>query len=242
MRKCLVLAALLCAFTRSVAQEQKPLAEAGVVECVSPTPASSMSPWVKSPAGYLAAVELRQRITGTGSHRVCRTNWLLHVRKEGEKPRTIEVAEDDASPDSGEWNQENSFELEAWSTDGNLLLAAQIEAAGDASDTTPIIYDFNSSSYRRIDLRPVFGQLTPADCYVVFYPLRFDASGSLVIRALSTDDDRDPGTPACFPESDWRYDLRTNTISHIRPSPKAPPLLPSPLPNVVLPVPPKPPN
>jgi hypothetical protein len=118
---------------------------------------------------------------------------------------------------------------------GNLLLASQIEAAGDWDETTPIIYDFSTGSYRRIELAPIFGQMTPANCYVVYYPLSFDDSGNLVISAMSTDTDREPGTPACFPERLWRFDLRTNTISRMKPqrpksSPEAPapPIKPSP--------------
>ncbi len=219
MRKWLAPILLACALCRVQAQDQKPLADAGTVTCDGPAPTGQMSVWVKSSNGFSAAVELRRHTSGTTNHRVCRTTWILHVRKEGEKPRAIEVAQINASPADGEWNQENSFEIEAWSPDGNQILAAQIEAEGDASDTTPIIYDFISNSYRRLGLRPVFDQMTPADCYMVFYPFRFDESGSLVIHAMSTDDDRDPGTPACFPESDWRYDLRTNTISRMRPKP-----------------------
>jgi hypothetical protein len=242
MRELAILAALFYGFAHARAQEQKPLADAGIVTCASATPATSMSPWIKSPNGFSAAVELRQRITGTGNKRVCRTTWVLLVRKEGEKPHAIEVAQREDSPEDNEWQQENSFELEAWSSDGNQMLAAQIEAEGDATETTPIIYDFNTGIYRRIELRPIFDQMTPVDCYVVFYPLRFDDSGSLVIHAMSTDDDRDPGTPACFPESLWRYNLRTNTISHMRPTAKAPMPLPNPLPSALPPVPPKPPN
>jgi hypothetical protein len=217
-----------------VAQEYKPLANSGVVACGNPLPSSQMSTWVKSGNGS-AAVEVRQRITGSGNRRVCRTTWILHVRKESEQPHATEVAEIDASPADGEWNQENSFEIDAWSTDSHLLLAAQSEAAGDAEIMTPIIYDFNIGSYRRLELGPVFGQMTPANCYVVYYPLSFDDSGNLVISAMSTDTDREPGTPASFPERLWRFDLRTNTISRMRPQrPKsgpeapAPPIKPSP--------------
>ncbi|UWZ83201.1 hypothetical protein [Occallatibacter riparius] len=222
MRNWLALLAVASTLAPLQAQEQKPLADAGTVTCDSPVPKGQMSSWITSSSGFSAAVELRQRITGTGPKRNCRATWVLHVRKEGEKSHAIEVAENDASPEAGEWFQENSFEIEAWSTDGNQILAAQIEAEGDASETTPIIYDFISNSNRRIDLRPVFDQMTPANCYIVFYPFRFDDSGNLVIHAMSTDDDREEGTPACFPESDWRYDLRTNTISRMRPQPPKP--------------------
>jgi hypothetical protein len=238
MRKWLVLHAVACALALVHAQEQKPLAGAGAVTCNSPVPSGQISPWVKSGNAFAAAVELRQRITGTGSHRVCRTTWVLHVRKEGEKPHTVEVAQRDDSPGDTEWIQENSFEIEAWSSDGNLLLAAQIEAQGDSDETTPIIYDFASGNYRRMELGPIFGQMSPADCYAVYRPLRFDDVGSLFISAMSTDHGRAPGTPACFPESLWRFDLRTNTISHIRPKPKS---YPDPPPNSLpKPPPPKP--
>jgi hypothetical protein len=242
MRKWLALMAVAGTLARAQAQDHQPLADAGPVTCDSPIPNGQLSSWAKSNSGFAAAVELRQHITGTSNHRLCRTTWVLHVRKENEKPHAIEVAQRDDSPGDNDWHQENSFEIEAWSTDGNLLLTAQIEAEGDASDTTPVIYDFLSNSYRRVALRPVFDQMTPAHCYIVFYPFAFDGSDSLVIHAMSTDTDRDPGTPACFPQSDWRYDLRTNTISHMRPTPKAPPPLPKPLPSVLPPVPPKPRN
>jgi hypothetical protein len=240
MRKWLVLPAVACALAHVQAQEQKPLASAGAVTCDSPVPGGQISPWVKSGSAFAAAVELRQRITGTGSQRVCRTTWVLHVRKEGEKPHTVEVAQRDDSPGDTEWIQENSFEIEAWSNDGNLLLAAQIEAQGDSDETTPIIYDFASGNYRRMELGPIFGQMSPADCYVIYRPLRFDDVGGLVISAMSTDHDRAPGAPACFPESLWRFDLRTNTISHIRPKPKSYP--DPPLNSLPKPPPPKPRN
>jgi hypothetical protein len=249
MRKWIVLPALICALAHSGAQEQKPLADAGVATCHSPSPggptSAPMSAWVKSATGngFAAAVELRQRITGTGPHRVCRTTWVLHVRKEGDKARAIEVAEREDSPGDNEWTQENSFELEAWSADGNLLLAAQIEAQGDWDVTTPILYDFTSGTHRRLELGPIFDQMTPANCSVVYRPLRLDDAGNLIISAMSADDDREPGTPACFPKSLWRFDLHTNNISHMRPASKP---RPEPLPNLLvmppLPVPPKTPN
>jgi hypothetical protein len=229
MRKWMIWTALVCALFHVQAQEQRPLADAGTVTCDSPVSAGQISAWINSGTGFAAAVELRQRITGAGTHRVCRTTWVLHLRKEGEKPHTVEVAQREDSPGANEWTQENSFELEAWSASGNLLLASQIEAAGDWDETTPIVYDFSTGSYRRIELAPIFGQMTRANCYVVYRPLRFDDDGGLVIDAMSTDTDREPGTPACFPERLWRFDLRTNTISRMEPQrPKSRPEAPAP--------------
>jgi hypothetical protein len=242
MRKWLALLTVAGALAHVQAQEQKPLADAGTVTCDSPISAGQISAWVNSGTGFAAAVELRQRITGAGTHRVCRSTWVLHVRKEGEKPHTVDVAQREDSPGDNEWTQENSFELEAWSASGNLLLVSQIEAAGDWDETTPIVYDFSTGSYRRIELAPIFGQMTRANCYVVYRPLRFDDDGSLVIEAMSTDDDRDPGTPACFPKRLWRFDLRTNTISRMRPQAPKPRLDSSSPATKPSPTPPKPRN
>ena len=55
-----------------------------------------------------------------------------------------------------EWAQENSFEINAWSNDGKMVLASQIEAQGDWDETTPVIFDFSTNQHWRVELYPLF--------------------------------------------------------------------------------------
>lgn len=194
------------------AQEPKPLADAGIVTCDHPE-AGGMSQWLTSRADFSAAVELRAVITGTGDQRHCITSWNLHVRGNGLTEKVIEVGQRDDHPDDNEWIEENSFDLDAWSPDGTMVLVSQIEAQGDWDETTPIIFDFRSGQHWRTELYPVFKKRIPKDCYVVYRALGFSKDGSVLISAMSTDDDREPGTRACFPESLWKLDFRSDAIT-----------------------------
>jgi hypothetical protein len=125
----------------------------------------------------------------------------------------IIVAERDDRPVDNEWAQENSFEIDAWSKDGSLVLTSQIEAQGDWDETTPIIYDFRNKKYWRVELDPLFSKRIPADCYVVYRPMRFASNESIIVSALSTDNDRGPGTEPCFKDNFWLLNYRNNSIS-----------------------------
>jgi len=140
------------------------------------------------------------------------------VRRQGGQPESITIAEREVVSEDNEWVQENSFEVNAWSSDGCLLLASQVEAQGDRDETTPIVYDFNSGQHWRSQLHPLFEKFTHADCYVVFRPRGFAQDGRVLISAMSTDDDREPGTKACFGNSRWYLDFRNDTISRASPS------------------------
>lgn len=215
MRKLLGSALLLFAVPFGVSQEKRPLSEAGIVTCEYPSSGENVGKWVSSGVGFSAAVELRALVTGSGDHRRCVTSWKLHLRENGQTERVLTVAEREDSPDDNEWVQENSFEINGWSKDGQLLLASQIEAQGDWDATTPVVFDFSTSKFWRVDLYPLFKRLIPPGCYVIYRATGFTADGAVLIEPLSTDDDRKPGTKPCFPVNRWRLDFRKNAISRV---------------------------
>jgi hypothetical protein len=212
MRKLLLFVLSVLTFLPIAAEESKPLADTGTVTCDDHAPKGPLK-WVTSKAGYSAAVELSVSITGTGDSRHCITDWKLHVRGKDSKERTVPVAQRDDSPEDEEWIEENSFWIDAWSSDGTMVLASQIEAQGDWDETTPIVFDFKTGGYHRVALFPLFKKLIPADCYVVYRALRISADGRVLISAMSTDDDREPGRKACFPESLWKLEFLHKSIS-----------------------------
>lgn len=195
------------------AQSGKPLADAGTTTCAEPQSGGGMGKWVNSKRGFSAAVELRVNVVGADKQRRCTTSWILHTRTQDGHPQTITVADREDGPDDNEWIQENSFEITAWSADGSMLLASQIEVQGDWDETTPIIYDFNSGRHWRLPLEPLFEKFIGKECYVVYQALGFAQDGRVVISAMSTDDDREPGTKPCFAKSRWYLDFRHNAIS-----------------------------
>jgi hypothetical protein len=215
MRKLLLFAVSVLAVLPIAAEESKPLADAGTVTCDDHAPAGSLK-WVTSRAGNAAAVEVLVAITGTGDSRHCITDWKLHVRDKDGKGRTVPVDQRDDTPEDSEWVQENSFEVDAWSNDGTMVLASQIEAQGDWDETTPIVFDFKTNAYKRVELLPLFKKLIPSGCNVVYQALGFSDDGQVLISAMSTDlEDRVPGTKACFPESRWKLDFHQNRISRV---------------------------
>jgi hypothetical protein len=209
---------MLLAWEPALAQSDKPLAVAGAATCAEPQSGSGISGWVASKLGFSAAAELRVNVVGADDKRHCTTSWILHVRRQDGQPESITIAEREDVLGDNEWIQENSFEVNAWSSDGSMLLASQIEAKGDWDETTPIVYDFNSGQYWHPQLHPLFKKYIPADCYVVYDPLGFAQDGTVLISAMSTDDDREPGTKPCFGSSRWYLDFRNNTISRASPS------------------------
>lgn len=213
VRRSLCIAMLLLGWNLVLAQDGKPLADAGTTLCEEPQQGGGIGKWVTSKRGFSAAVELRVSVAGTDRQRHCTTSWILHVRRQGGQPRSVSVAERADVPEDNEWAQENSFEIIAWSSDGSMVLASQIEAQGDSDETTPIIYDFNSSHHWHVQLYPLFKKLIGPDCYVVYRPLGFAQDGRVLLSAMSTDDDREPGTKPCFVTSQWYLDFRRNTIS-----------------------------
>lgn len=214
MRKLLTIVLPLCVISLAVAQDIKPLADAGVTTCQS-ADSGGTGKWVTSNAGFAAAVELRLKVTGTDKQRRCTTSWVLHIRDENKQPKSITIAEREDRPEDNEWTQENSFEINAWSRDGKSVLISQIEAQGDWDETTPIIYDFQSDKQWRIELNPLFKKLIPADCYVVYRPIRFADDERVLISASSTDTDREPGTTPCFEDSLWQLDFRRSSIARV---------------------------
>jgi hypothetical protein len=175
---------------------------------------------VKSSAGFSAAVELQTAIIELGSHRRCVTSWKLQVRGKGGNEQVITVGQRDDTPDDTEWVQENSFQIDGWSKDGNILVTSQIQAQGDWDETTPILFDFTTKRYSRVELFPLFKEMIPADCNVVYRVLGVSDNRTVLISAFSTDDDRDSGTPQCFAESRWRLDSRNRTVSRVAPPDK----------------------
>jgi len=220
MRKVVEIGFLLCVSTLCLAEECKPLADAGVVSCEGASSGGGISKWVTSATGVSAAVELRVAVTGSGNHRRCVTSWNLHVRGKDRKQLTVTVAEREDHPGDDEWVQENSFEMEAWSRDGKMLLLSQIESQGDWDETTPITFDFDSGSFRRVELHSLFKKRIPPDCYVVYRALRFSNDGRVLISAVSTDDDRESGTKPCFAESLWKLNAQDSSIVPVSSSPK----------------------
>lgn len=211
---------VLCVASCVFAQESRPLTDAGTVTCDYPSPTGNLSQWVKSSAGFSAAVELQTAITGSGSHRRCVTSWKLHVRGKDGNEQVITVGQRDDTPDDTEWIQENSFQIDGWSRDGNIVVTSQIQAQGDWDETTPILFDFTTKRYSRVELSPLFKAMIPADCYVVYRVLGVSDNGKVLISASSTDDDRDSGTPQCFAESRWKLDSRNRTVSRVAPPKK----------------------
>lgn len=209
---------LLLGWKLVLAQGGKPLADAGITTCDEPQSGGGTGKWVTSKRGFSAAVELRVNIVGADKQRQCTTSWILHVRKPGGQPQSITVADRQDGPEDNEWVQENSFEINAWSSDGSMLLTSQAEAQGDWDETTPIIYDFNSNQHWRSELQPLFKKFIVADCYVVYRALGFAQDGRVLISAMSTDDDREPVTKPCFGSSRWYLDFRHKTVSRASPS------------------------
>jgi len=216
MRKLFASVVLLFSFFPIAAQESKPIADTGTVTC-DYKEKSGPPEWVTSNAGFGAAVELSVKITGTGESRHCITDWKLHVRGKDGEERTFTIAQRDDSPEDAEWIEENSFWIDAWSKDGTMVLASQIEAQGDWDETTPIVFDFKTNALYRVELYPLFKKMIQSDCYVVYRALGFSAGGGVLISAMSTDDDREEGTKACFAESHWKLDYRHGTISRAAP-------------------------
>jgi hypothetical protein len=222
VRKLPCIVILLLGWKPALAQGGKPLADAGTTICAESQSGGGIGKWVISKRGFSAAVELRVNIVGADKQRHCTTSWILHVRRPGGQPQSIIVADREDAPEDNEWFQENSFEIDAWSSDGSMLLASQIEAQGDWDETTPIIYDFNSGQHWHLPLYPLFKRLIGVDCGIVYRALGFAQDGRVLISAMSTDDDREPGTKPCFGSSRWYLDFRHNTISRASPShPKA---------------------
>ena len=176
--------------------------------CADSPSAGNRSQWVKSSAGFSAAVELQTAITESGSHRRCVTSWKLHVRGQDGNEQVITVGQRDDTPEDNEWLQENSFQIDGWSEDGTVVVASQIEAQGDWDETTPIVFDFRTKKAARVELLPLFKTMIPADCYVVYRVLGVGNNGAVLLSALSTDNDRDAGTPQCFPQSRWRVNSK----------------------------------
>ena len=213
MHKMLTIISLFCVLPIAFAEENKPLAETARTICEYANVGGGMSKWVTSKQGFSAAVELRVKVTGKDKQRHCLTSWILHLRREKGDVRTVVVAERDDIPEDNEWMQENLFEIEAWSRDGKMVLASQIEVQGDWDETTPIVYDFSSGKHWRIELYPLFKKMIPADCYVLYRALRFSDDGKVVISAFSNDDDRPEGTKPCFEESLWQLDFWRQSIA-----------------------------
>jgi hypothetical protein len=211
------MAFLLCAVPAVVGQERLPLSNTGSVQCERAAKSGGVREWVESKAGFAAALELGAVVTGNGDGRKCVTSWKLHVKGKEGKEQVFTVAQREDFADEGDWAQENSFEIEGWSRDGSLLLAAQIEAQEDWDETTPIVFDFSTNTFRRVELYPLFKRVIPDSCNVVYRPLGFAEDGRVLIKAMSTDNDREPGTKACFPESRWNLDFRRRTIVPVAP-------------------------
>jgi hypothetical protein len=214
MRKLLTIVLPLCFLQLAAAQDNKPLTDAGTTTCESVS-GGGTGKWVTSKAGFSVAVELRLKMTGTDKQRRCITSWVLHIRDQNKRPKSITVAEREDRPEDNEWVQENSFEINAWSKDGKLALISQIEAQGDWDETTPIIYDFQSKKHWRIELNPLFKKLIPAECYLLYRPIRFADDERVIISASSTDTDREPGTKPCFGESLWQLNFRRRSIARV---------------------------
>lgn len=196
------------------AQRDLPLADAGTITCDYPQ-GGGIGKWVTSKAGFSATVELRASVSGAGPNRKCTTSWILHRRGKDGRESIISASERADTPEDNEWVEENSFALNAFSDDGRKVLASQIEAQGDWDETTPIILDLRSGSRWRIELYPLFKELIPPNCYVVYRTLRFTNRERVLISAASTDDDLEPGAKQCFAESFWELDYRTNMIKRV---------------------------
>ena len=94
-------------------------------------------------------------------------------------------------------------------------MASQVEVQGDWDETTPVIFDFSTGRFWRVELNPLFKRMIPSDCYVVYRAIGFTADGDVLIAPLSTDNDREPGTKPCFPSRHWRLDFQKGTITRV---------------------------
>ena len=217
MGKLLCVAIPVLGWAIALARDSKPLSDAGTTTCETPDSGGGIGAWVTSRAGFAAAPEIRAKVTGRGKERHCTTSWILHLRQKDGRTHSITVAEREDVPEDNEWMQENSFEIRGWSLDGSTLLTSLIEAQGDWDETTAVIYDFDARKHWRVPLYPLFKELIQPECYVVYRPLRFAQNGEVLVWVSSTDNDREPGTNACFGESLWRLDFRHNSIARVSP-------------------------
>ena len=211
---------VLCLVPLGLAKESKPITDAGTVTCDYPAPAGNQSQWVTSKLGFSAAVELQTTITGSGDQRRCVTSWKLHTRVKDANEQVFTVGQRDDTPEDTEWIQENSFQIDGWSADGSIVVTSQIQTQGDWDETTPILFDFTKQKYSRVELLPLFKAMIPSDCYVLYRTLGISNNGIVLISAFSTDDDRAPGTSACFAESRWKLDSRSRTLKRVAPPKK----------------------
>ena len=212
MPKFLAVALLLCPIPFGISQESKPLSEAGIVTCESSQSGTRIAAWVSSAAGFSATVEVRASVTGSEDHRHCVTSWMLHVRGADHNERVITVAEREDNPKDDEWVQENSFEINGWSKIGELLLTSQVEAQGDWDETTPVVFDFSTGRFWRVELNPLLKRMIPSGCYVVYRALGFTADGAVLIAPFSADSAE---TKPCFPVSRWKLDFKKSTITRV---------------------------
>jgi hypothetical protein len=201
----------------TAAQEAHPIADAGTITCDFPQPEDNIGKWVTSASGFSTAVELLASVNGIADKRRCVTSWILHWKDKEGKSFAVTVAQREDRPEDNEWIQENSFEINAFSSNGHLILVSQIEAQGDWDKTTPIVFDLKSGAKWRVELYPLFKQLIPAECYVVYRVLRFTGSGNVLISAMSTESDRGAGEKPCFSTSLWELDYRDNKIKPAAP-------------------------
>ena len=196
------------------AQEAKPLVASDVVSCASTVSGGHRSRWTVSTSGVAAAAETQIKLIGRGASRYCRTSWILHARGADGKERKITVAERDDRPGDNEWTEESSFEVNAWSSNGKIVLTSQIEASGDSNETTPLVYDFETGRYWRAELAPLFKEKFPEDC-IMKYSLRgLLEDGNVLVEAMPTDDELEEERADCFAATYWEVDVRNSKATH----------------------------
>lgn len=123
----------------------------------------------------------------------------------------IHVRDHTDSPD-----KENSFEIQGWSSDGNVLLATTVTAAGDWDETTPAIYSAKESTLWVVPLAPIFRNRKNPPCDLSFWPLGFTPKGKIVFEAGALDEPYlNQGEKPCFERSFWTLDYINKTVARL---------------------------
>jgi hypothetical protein len=165
-----------------------------------------------SPKGILASVEINGEILEgkTPNDNRCRTTWTLHLVSHNLNQTVVVDSRED------EPYNENTFQMNGWSRDGRFLLLSEIRAAGDWDETTPIVYDAEKRQLWRIELTPLFKDLTKENCPIYFRPLGFASEGKVLLDVGSLNaSDLDPGEKPYFESSRWELDYVQKQVHQV---------------------------
>jgi hypothetical protein len=196
---------------------EQPVTTEPTVEC-SAQQSSGKSAEMISPSGARAFVTVSakslRRDSRNEDNSRCTVTWILHIGGPKESLHNVIVLERDDL-----WSEENTFDMIGWSRDGTRLLAATVIAAGDADETTPVVYDIASRKLYVVPLESLFAKIAPKDCPIYFRPLGFTPAGRVIVSVGAFETPYlDPGQKPCFAESSWELDYRIKRIRKASPA------------------------